>query len=108
MALNNIKLLLLPQRARGLCKSAFSTDAAPFLRIANVDMPVVLLLSLPLTRDDVEFKVLIAQRGERARNEAFRPAIRAIFLANNGQTMVFHDRYLLAAETTASTGMASR
>ena len=53
MALNNIKLLLLPQRARGLCKSAFSTDTAPFLRVANVDMPVVLLLSLPLARDDV-------------------------------------------------------
>ena len=39
-----------------------------------MDMPVVLLLSLPLTRDDVELKVLIAQRGESARNEAFRSA----------------------------------
>ncbi len=89
-------------------KPAFAADAAPFTRIANMNMPVVLFLTLPLARDDVELEILVAQRGKGARHEAFCPAIRAILLANNRQAMVFHDRYLLAAETTASTGMASR
>lgn len=64
VALYNIKLLLLPQRARGVCKAAFTADAAPLSWIADMNMPVVLLFALPLAGDDVELKILIAQRGE--------------------------------------------
>ena len=65
VALHNIKLLLLPQRAGSMGKPAFAANSAPFARVANMDMPVVLSLALPFTRNDVEFKILIAQRGER-------------------------------------------
>ena len=108
VALDNIKLLLLPQRACGVCKAALTADAAPLSGIANMNMPVVLLFALPLAGDDVELKILIAQRGKCPGDKTFCSSIRTIFLAHNGQTMKLHCRYLLAAETTASTGMASR
>ena len=60
VALHNIKLLLLPQFTCGMSKTTLAADAAPLSRIANVDMPVVLLFSLPFTGDDIQLKILVA------------------------------------------------
>ena len=79
VALYNIKLLLLPQRARGVCKAAFTADAAPLSWIADMNMPVVLLFALPLAGDDVELKILIAQRGECPGDKTFCSPIRPLF-----------------------------
>lgn len=79
VALDNIKLLLLPQRACGVCKAALTADAAPLSWIANMNMPVVLLFALPLAGDDVELKILIAQRGKRPRDKRSAPPSDDIF-----------------------------
>ncbi|MND78033.1 hypothetical protein D3C80_697370 [compost metagenome] len=62
MALHQIEAFLLPQGSGRVGKAAFTADAAKFQRIAQVNVPVRVGITLPFAGDDVKIQVLLFQR----------------------------------------------
>jgi hypothetical protein len=108
VALHQIEVFALPQLTRGIGETAFTADAPPFTRVADVNIPVGFHRPLPFASNDVQFKIAAIKGFQRAGDKALRAAVRAIFLAHQGQPEFAHASTFFAAAITASVGIKSR